>query len=237
MHKHLFSFFVGSLFAVAICAGHASADVVAYWNFNSGNTGTANSEWQPGPVSASQGAGSIVMGGWGGTTSSFAGTTINTLNSDVSGGSLSLVAGGATGGPYPGNGTYIELRFSMAGYEDLEISFATRGTSTGFDTGVWSYSADGVSYTQFGSNTATRSTAFAQVAPFGTPALDNVATAFLRYTLSGATSNSGNNRIDNLQLTATISAVPEASSFLFGSLIAGVFGVGYVGRRVLRKPA
>jgi predicted extracellular nuclease len=37
--------------------------------------------------------------------------------------------------------------------------------------------------------------------------------------------------------TLAFTAVPEASSFLFGGFLAGVFGAGYVGRRVWRKPA
>jgi hypothetical protein len=198
---------IGLIIALAPVSAQASV-LVAYWNFNSGNTGTANSEWQPGPITASQGSGSIRMTSWGGTTSNFAGSTINALGSDAAGGSLSLVAGGPTAGPYPGNGTYIEIVFSMSGLTDLQISFATRGTATGFDTGQWSYSTDGTTFINFGLNTATRDTSFAQVGPFGPSGLDHAATAYLRYTLSGATSNSGNNRVDNLQLTA----VPEPAS-------------------------
>lgn len=149
------------------------------------------------PIPATTGTGSIILDGWGGTFGNFAGTTLNAQNSDVAGATLSLVGSS-------GNDTYIEIQFSMSGLTDLGISFATRGTATGFDTGQWSYSNDGLNFTNFGPNTATRSTTFqlGSPSPFGTTELNNDSSAFLRYTLSGNTSTSGNNRIDNLLLQA-----------------------------------
>jgi hypothetical protein len=114
-----------------------------------------------------------------------------------------------------GNGSYIEMQFSMSGLSDLGISFATRGTSTGFNTGQWSYSTDGLNFTDFGPNTATTSTSYqlASGSPFGTAALDGSTSAYLRYTLSGATSSSGNNRIDNLLLQSGISSTPSTVAY------------------------
>ena len=47
-----------------------------------------------------------------------------------------------------------------------------------------------------------------------TSALDNAATAYLRYTVSGGTNATGNNRLDNVQLlyNATPPAPPNAAS-------------------------
>ena len=93
----------------------------------------------------------------------------------------------------------------MTGFTSLDVTFATRGTSTGFSTGQWSWSTDGSSFTDFGPNTATTSTSFALAPTVSTSLLDEAATAYLRYTLTGASTATGNNRIDNLQLNA----IPE----------------------------
>jgi len=195
---------VAALAGLALTASAANASLIAYWNFNTGNTGTPLMEW-PGPIAADQGTGSIVMTGWTGDTSAFAGSTINVLNADVAGGSLSLVNS-------TGNTSYIQANFSMTGLQDLIVTFATRGTSTGYDTGTWSYSTDGSTYTNFGPNTASRVTtyALATVDFTGVAGLANAASVSLRYTLDGCTTASGNNRIDNLQLNAT--PIPEPAT-------------------------
>jgi hypothetical protein len=46
-----------------------------------------------------------------------------------SGGSLAIQAGTAL----QNNGSFVQFAFDMTGYRDLEVSYATRGTSTGFD--------------------------------------------------------------------------------------------------------
>jgi len=207
--------------AMLVCASSAAnATLVAYWNFNSFDPATDTT------IPADQGVGTVDLSGWGGGVASFAGTTINALGGDPSGGSLSL-QGGGTSDPFPGNDTYIEVQFSMAGLMDLEVTFATRGTSTGFDTGQWSYSTDGASFTNFGVNTATRSTSFALAPLVGTDGLDNASSAFLRYTLSGAESSGGNNRIDNLQLNATV--IPEPAGIVL--MMVGLAAVGAMRRR------
>jgi hypothetical protein len=200
----------------------------AYWNFNSGNTGTSGDEW-PGPIIANfagNGPAQINMSGWLGDTAAFAGSTINALGGDPSGGSLSLQRGP------DGNGTFVQFEFSMTNLEDLSITFATRGTATGFDSSIWSYSTDGLTFTVLpgAPNTATRETSFA-LAPevnFGS-FLDNASTVFVRYTLDGATSDAGNNRLDNLRLDATV--VPEPR----GLLALGALGL--LGWNFLRKRA
>ena len=216
-----------SVTLLALGASNAGAALIAYWNFNGLLITTASNPGSggvPTSISADSGTGTVGLSGWGGTVDDFAGSTINALNSNPSEESLSLIAGGPSGGPYPGNGTYITINFSMTGYENPVVTFATRGTSTGFDTGTWSWSANGTNFTPIaGVNTATRSTSFAlaTVDLSTLNILDRVSNVTLRYTLSGATSNSGNNRIDNIQVNAT--AVPETSAALLGAL--GVLGM------------
>src|SRR4029078_9654917 len=84
------------------------------------------------PIPASTGTGMIDLTGWGGTFTNFGG--------DGSAQALALV--GTTG-----NGTYIEISFSMTGYSALKVNFATRGTSTAYSSGTWSWSVNGGAFT------------------------------------------------------------------------------------------
>ena len=191
-----------ALAAIAACAAGVQADLVAYWNFNSGVSGTP---WTF-PIASnlpSAAAGSITQGTWGSGLSSldaFGGSTINAISPDGAGASLSLVN-------QSNNNKYIEFQFSMTGFSNLVLTFATRGTGTGFNNGLWSYSTDGVNFTQEPSNTNTAQTgttfALKTVDFSAVTALNNAPTVYLRYTLSGASGASGNNRLDNVQLNAT----------------------------------
>jgi len=143
----------------------------------------------------------------------FAGIALNAQNSAVAGASLSLVS-------TAGNGSYIQVSFSMANLTGLVVNFATHGTSTGYNAGQWSYSTDGSAFTSFGASTATRVAPFAAtVSPsIAITFLDNDPTVFLRYTLSGATNATGNNRIDNFTLSATVIPEPCYYAAIFGGL-------------------
>lgn len=182
---------VAGVAMACVFAADAKADLVAYWNFNTYDELTSGLS-----LASDQGAGTINLSTWTGTLDNFAGSTINAIAPDVAGNSLSLVSSA-------GNGSFIEITFSMTGLSNPVISFATRGTSTGFNSGTWSYSTGG-GFTSVAGNTATTSTtyALATLDLSAEDALDGAATVTLRYTLSGATSTTGNNRIDNLQINA-----------------------------------
>lgn len=63
--------------------------------------------------------------------------------------------------PFSGNGSYLELQLNLADYADPIVTFATRGTGTGFSLGLWSYSVAGGPFNNVGPNTATTTTRFA----------------------------------------------------------------------------
>lgn len=127
----------------------------------------------------------------------FQGDSLNALPGYIAGNALSLV-GNAN------NGHYVELVFSTFELEAIEISFATRGTATGFNTHQWMYSFDGIHFEAFGENTA-NTTASWQLKHVALPAVaDNQEMVFVRVYFDGATGSSGNNRIDNLQINGTI---------------------------------
>ena len=188
----------------------AKATTVAYWNFNDLSIASAT---QPGfgtvpiTITSSLGTGSLKLNQWGGTIDDFAGSNNQALNGDPAGASLSLIAG--SGSPYPGNGSRITLQFSMLSLHNPILSFVTQGTTTGFNSNQIAYSINGTDFIDFGGP-------YSPAASYGlqsfdlssVDSLDNASNAYLRITFDGATGASGNNRIDNLQ----ISAIPEPSA-------------------------
>lgn len=154
----------------------------AYWNFNEVSP-TAQT------IPSNVGEGVLSFANWTGTIASFSGTQGNAL----------ALVGSA------GNNSSVDFQFSMLGYRDLSLTFSTRGTSSGFTTGTWSFSTDGTNFTVVPGNTATTSTSFLSrnVSFSGYSSLTNAPSVTVRYTLSGATGSSGNNRIDDLQFSAT----------------------------------
>jgi endonuclease I len=158
------------------------AGAIATWAFDTDSF--------PNPVPSDTGAGSLDSSGWNGQIQSFSG---------VSG--KSYVLEGVFG-----NGSYIDFHCSTLGWGGLVLNFQTRGTSTGFDLGTWSWSTNGTTFTSLpGVNTATRNTSFSpRTVDFSAiPALNHSANVTFRYTLNGATSDLANNRIDNFAINAS----------------------------------
>lgn len=175
------------------------------WNFDAAATTNKT-------LAANVGQGFVSFSNWGGTFTNFTGRTSN---------SLGLVAG--TGG----NGSSIDFNFSMTGFRSLSLGFYTRGTSSGFTNGLWSASIDGVNFTtNVSTNTASTSTSFAsRFVDFSIFSwLNNALNVIIRYTLSGASSISGNNRLDDLVFSAiplATGASPSNDYFIEASLLEG----------------
>ena len=169
--------------------------VIAAWNFD-GPTSPTMPRYAN-PLAADSGAGSIRFDNWWGTIEAFGGTN-EECTADV-GSAVAL-------GEASSNGRYIDVVFSAAGYGGIVVTLGVRGTATSYDIGTWSHSTDGVNFTALpGVNTASRHTVFERKrADFSAvQALSNTPSVTLRYTLSGATSQLANNRLDNLTVRAT----------------------------------
>ena len=105
------------------------------------------------------------------------------------------------------NGKGVVFKFSTTGYQNLMLSYAQRGTATGFSSETWSYSTDGVNFTELQTLTGTNVTTYTlrEVSLSSVVALNDAAVVYIRLSVDGCTSGSGNNRIDNVVFRANMS--------------------------------
>jgi len=206
-----------------------SGTTIAGWDFQTttnANAGTAAAAAPNTPkvFNSNAGVGTMFLNGTNGASdwvqatelNAFTGTNVNATGTGAGGNgldpatsptsSLALVAGGAGN---PANGKALAFKFSMTGITGLNISYATRASSvatatnptTAFTNHQWAWSTDGSSWTDIDTfSTITTSFAARSLAPLAV--LNGSADAYLKCTISGATSTSGtsNNRLDNILL-------------------------------------
>lgn len=213
--------------AVVACAGAAFAGTtdIAYWAQNNnvqtdGDFGFENGDFPQAADFGTQ-AGSATLnlsanlaadfdGGTGeyNTIQSFSGTSLNAQFGEGSGGSFA-VQGGTD---QINNGEWFELAFDSSSFMDIMLSFDARATGTGFnDVDIQAFDGGSllgdIALNQAWGDWATFS--------FGTTLLDGVADARIRFTFSGGTSPTGNNRYDNFFIQGTEIPAPGAAA-LFG---------------------
>jgi len=201
----------------------AMADELAVWNFNDSNLTVDHGS---GTLTTSINAANVLFA---------AGTTNNARQGDIAGQALSLQGGSSTAN----NGRNITFNVSTLGFSDIVVSFATQGTSTGFNSNQFQYTLDGVSFIDFGSPYIP-ATAFGSVPLiFSLAAIaglnDNPNAAF-RIVFNGASSATGTNRLDNIVVEGTTlptGEIPEPASVLL--LASGLGGLYKIRRR--RKQA
>ena len=203
----------------------ARADELAIWNFNDSDL---NVDHGSGTLTSTINAVNILFA---------AGTTNNARLGDPAGQALSLQGG--TGNA--NNGRNITFNVSTVGFTNIVVSFATQGTSTGFNNNQFQYSLDGINFIDFGPP-------YAPATAFGTlplvfslaaiAGLDNNPDAAFRIVFNGATSSTGNNRIDNVVVegtSVTSETIPEPTTALL--LLSGLGGFYKLRRkRKAQKP-
>ena len=234
-------FFAGAMLAMASIS-QVRADLVAGWDFQTttnGGTATAAAPNTPKQYTANFGSGGLFLNGQNGSSDWFVpatGTTNTELNAFTgtainAGAGFSTTTSGAAALALlnnTANGKSAVFRFSMAGFQDLVVSYATQRTSTGFSSQAWSFSTDGLNWTDH-QTISGLPTSFATQTLGSITGLNGATDAYLRLTVSGASTANGNNRIDNIQFNAT--AVPEPTSML----LAGSVALGGVFLRLRRK--
>ncbi|MGL4512925.1 MAG: hypothetical protein ACRCT8_07515 [Lacipirellulaceae bacterium] len=233
---------------LALCAASSNAALIAYWDENTSDLDPgAGTEFGyfPGafPKAAAQGAGSLNLANFDATldttgadvgtfdfVDNFGGTTLSAQPSILSGGALAPEGGPAVvGGTFANNGMSILISVNTLTYEDIFVSWDQRGTTSGFAGRQFSYSTDGVNFTNVGSDTGTLPTTFAtKVYDLSAiAAVDNAPSVTFRILLTGATGATGNNRFDNITVQGTV--IPEPGSALIALL--GLAGAGAVTMR------
>lgn len=234
MKTVLLSFVVGS---AALVSG-ASADVIAYWNFNAstaGSGGGLGTVDQAYPFAANQGSGSIytnfsintVAGAASSNTGdlgTFGGTLINAITPDAAGGALALRAGNGINSGVTNNGKYVEFRLNGTTFaDDIVLTYASQRTGTGFTSQLWQFSTDGgTTYTNFTTISGLPSSFGLQTVDFTAADLGGFADLRFRVVVDGASNQGGNNRLDNIQFNATRIPTPGALALLgLGGLVVG----------------
>jgi hypothetical protein len=188
----------------------ALADELAVWNFNDSNL---NVDHGSGTATSNINVANILFA---------AGTTNNARQGDIAGQALSLQGGTSVAN----NGRNITFNVSTVGFSNIIVSFATQGTSTGFNSNQFQYSLDGITFTDFGPP-------YVPLAAFGSVPIvfslvsiaglnDNPDAAF-RIVFNGATSSTGTNRIDNFVVEGTGSEIPEPATAVL--LLSGLGGL------------
>ena len=226
-NKIRYTFRVGTafLFLMLLLAWpqQTRADEIAIWNFNDSDL--------------------IVDHGSGSLTTNFnvvnvlftlGGTTTNARLGDPAGQSLTLQGGTSNAN----NGRNLTLSLSTLGFSNIIVTFATQGTTTGFNGNQFQYSLDGITFIDFGAPYVPATTFGLFTFDLSSIAgLNNNPTAAFRIVFNGATSASGNNRIDNLVVEGTAitetEPIPEPASLLL--LGSGLTALGGWMRKRLRN--
>ncbi|CAN5593229.1 hypothetical protein BH09VER1_BH09VER1_41300 [soil metagenome] len=206
---------------VAIATSAHAAVLVAGWDFqtttNGGTAILAAPSTQTSFV-ANFGTGTIYLDGTHGSSTFLTTTGTNQLGA-ASGSNLNLATGFSSTTTTPAAmlltnasaGNIINKTFSftfdMTNLNTLTLSYASQVSAgnVAANSTLWEYSTNGTSWTTIQSVVATASYAVYTLNPV--TALDGVATAYVRGTISAASSG-GTVRFDNIQLNA----IPEPAS-------------------------
>ncbi|MBN2321697.1 MAG: PEP-CTERM sorting domain-containing protein [Acidobacteria bacterium] len=216
-----------SLTVIFLClVSIANAEVISLWNFNDATAGTSGGEQE---FLVDYGTGTMASNFEEANIQNSGGSTVNGFPGDPAGLALLLK-------DRDNNGHNLTWMVDTTGFSAISISFATRRTGTGFNSNQFFYSIDsGLSWFGYGSPYEPATDFGLQSFDLGKiDALNNNPWAGFRIVFDGATSYSGNNRIDNLVVSGTPisytdpTTVPEPAT-------AVLVGFGLLGVLVIRR--
>lgn len=203
------------------------SDALHYWNFNN-NPPESGQQWGNTILSVS---GNGLLSHSFADVQSFQGTLLNSQLDDVGGGSFCPRG-------MVNNDSSIVLTVPTTGYKDIEFSYATRGTSTGYYTQSIYYSVDGVNYDSLVSFNASNYDWLVRAVDFSSLGFVNNNAQFkIKLIVRGATSTLGNNRFDNFKVTGKdLNAGVEALNYqemwleFFPNPFSGKVNIRYTNR-------
>jgi hypothetical protein len=213
--KHTLKHFTLATLLLFLVSVNARADEIAIWNFNDSDLVVDHGN---GTMSSNFNVTNILFA---------AGTTNNARLGDIAGQALSLQGGTSNGN----NGRNLTVNVDTTGFANIVVSFATQGTGTGFNSNQFQYSLDGVNFIDFASPYLPAA-AFGSVPVIFTltsiAGLNNNPNAAFRIVFNGATSSTGNNRLDNFVVEGSSTTIPEpATMFLLATGLGALFGLKY----------
>src|SRR5688500_11657502 len=118
------------LLLLAATAPAPLANELAIWNFNDSDL---NVDHGSGTLFSNFNVANVLFA---------AGTSNNARLGDSAGQSLSLQGGTGTAN----NGRHLTFNVSTLGFSNIVVSFATQGTSTGFNSNQFQFSLDGINF-------------------------------------------------------------------------------------------
>jgi hypothetical protein len=239
---------LGIVAALAVIAlvSTANAEVIAFWHFDdSTNLGGPSTDlWRLNPLGTvgaeaeyakDLGSGSAELSAWGsgdvsegnlvGTNGgqpnsnfgTFSGTTLNDIRDPQVAGSAFTITGTGNDGHY----FLLELDDAI---EDCVLSYATRGTSTGFNWHNFYYSTDdGATWTFLEEHAAVKTSTWAlHTVNFGDVFANTSGheSNLIRFGVREGGGTNGNNRFDNMKIEGTIVPEPATLAMLaMGALV------------------
>jgi len=215
-----------AVFLSLVLAHCANGDTIALWNFNDAIQETTGGMQE---FLVDRGNGFMNCDFLTNNIGNAAGSTLNGEMDDPAG--LALHLSGNSN-----NRNSLTWMVDTTGFSSIDISFATRRTSTGFNNNQFQYSIDdGISWMDFGSPYRPDTVFGRQVFDLsGIQELENNSGAGFRIVFDGATSYSGNNRIDNLAVSGVPSGPPPATTVPEPSTVI-MLGLGMSGTMLIQK--
>jgi len=218
-----------TVFLYLAIATVAYADIITAWDFNDAIPGEIGGTLEFTP---DYGNGFMTSNFQANNIENTTGSTLNSQTGAPAGRSLHLSG-------QVNNGNSLTWLVDTIGYASIDVSFATRRTSTGFSSNQFFYSIDsGDSWLSFGApyepdlDFGLQSFNLAAV-----ETLNNSSGAGFRIVFDGATSYSGNNRIDNLVVSGVPASIPDvtpvpepATAVLLGLGLLSVFSLALLYR-------
>ncbi len=194
----------------------ARADLLSYYDFNSGGFGGstfASNTPATFPMTPTLGTGSLnfSLPSNFNTSTYFAGTGLNNVSSggtaDTAGSALAIVSNAS-------NGAFLDFSLNTSGHNAPVLTYETQRSASGATSQAFSYSTDGgATFTAFTAVTSIATAFSLQTVDFSSvTGLANDATVDIRMTFTGATTTTGNNRLDDVQFNAGL--VGAASGIL-----------------------